>query len=119
MLAVGTDLIAIARIAESIDRFGDRFLNRVYTAGELADSGGRVESLAARFAAKEAAAKALGCGIGDVGWRDVEVVKDDKKKPSLRLHGPAASLAESLGFRESALSMSHEQGLAMATVVLT
>ena len=119
MLAVGTDLIAIARIAESIDRFGDRFLNRVYTERELSDSAGRVESLAARFAAKEAAAKALGCGIGDIGWRDVEVIRDDKKKPHLCLHGPAADLAATLGMSESAVSMSHEQGLAMATVVLT
>ena len=76
-LAVGTDLVEVRRIVALVERYGERFTRRVFTPGELADCGGRAESLAARWAAKEAAAKALGCGIGAVAWHDIEVVRTE------------------------------------------
>lgn len=116
-LATGADLISIARVAAAIQRHGDRFLRRVYTADELTACGGRIESLAARWAAKEAVAKALGTGIGDVGWREIEVLNDDCRCPSLRLHGAAAGLAAARGLTEWSISLTHEEGLAVAFVV--
>ena len=100
MLRTGVDLIEIDRIRHAIDRFGDRFLCRVYTAAELAQSCGRLESLAGKFAAKEAAAKALGTGIWrhGIGWTDIEVHKDPVSgAPSLALHNAASRRAALLG----------------------
>ncbi len=76
-LRTGVDLIEISRVEAVVQRYGQRFLNRVFSPQEQADSGGRAASLAARFAAKEAAAKALGCGIGLVGWLDIEIARAD------------------------------------------
>lgn len=117
MLTVGVDLVDIERIRQTVERFGDRFTSRVFTADELAAANGRPASLAARFAAKEAAAKALGWGIGQIAWRDIEVVSDDRGKPALRLHGPAGERARTLGIAELALSLAHERALAIAFVV--
>jgi len=110
-------LIEIARIEDAVTRFGERFLNRVYTAGELAHCAGRAPSLAARFAAKEAVAKALRTGVGDVEWREIEVVSDDRGRPQIVLHGQAQSLAERQGVHQLALSLSHTREYAIAFVV--
>jgi holo-[acyl-carrier protein] synthase len=123
-LSVGTDLVEVARVVRVIDRHGARFLQRVFTPAELAACGAgkpgavlRVESLAARWAAKEAAAKALGTGIGHVAWQEIEVLQDDAGCPSLRLHGRAAALAAERGLARWALSLAHDGGLALAFVV--
>lgn len=116
-LAVGTDLVEIARVAEMIARHGERFTGRVFTVGELADCAGRAESLAARWAAKEAVAKALGTGIGAVAFREIEVVLDAAGRPGLRLHGCAAALSAERGLSQWALSLAHDAGLALAFVV--
>jgi holo-[acyl-carrier protein] synthase len=117
MKAIGVDIIEIERIAYSIDRFGDRYLQRVYTPRELAYCNGRTTSLAARWAAKEATAKALGTGIGEVGWQEIEVVNAGSGRPALRLYGQAAELAEQLGISEFAVSLSHTKDYAVAFVV--
>jgi holo-[acyl-carrier protein] synthase len=116
-LAVGTDLVEIRRIAELLDRHGDRFTRRVFTPGELADCGGRAESLAARWAAKEAVAKALGTGIGAVAWQEIEVVRSKDGCPAVKLHSRAAALAADRGLTRWALSLAHDGGLALAFVV--
>ena len=117
MIAVGVDLIEISRIEIVVERYGDRFLERIYTKGELAYAAGRLSALAARWAAKEAAAKALGTGIGQVGFHELEVICDAQGKPELRLHGNAARLAARLNLRQFALSLSHTADYALAFVV--
>ena len=117
VIAVGVDLIEISRIETVVERYGARFLERVYTEGELAYAAGRLSALAARWAAKEAAAKALGTGIGQVAFRELEVVCDAQGKPELRLHGNAAQLAARLNLRQFALSLSHTADYALAFVV--
>jgi holo-[acyl-carrier protein] synthase len=118
----GIDLVEIDRIQQSLDRFGQRFLNRVYTHAELAyclRKRKAAESLAARFAAKEAGAKALGTGISrGVNWLEIEVVREQGGRPALRFHGRAAQIAAHLGVNRSALSLTHTSQLAMASVVL-
>ena len=116
-LATGIDLIEIQRLEASIARFGERFLQRVFTAGELAEVGSNAASLAARFAAKEAAAKALGCGIGVVGWREIEVRRGPACQPELHLHGCAADMAADLGLTAWNVSLSHNQTTAVAVVI--
>src|SRR5512143_3309328 len=116
-LATGVDLIEIERVESAIARHGEHFLNRVFTPGELKACQGRAESLAARFAAKEAVAKALGHGIGEVGWREIEVVGDENNAPMLRLHGEAKEKARARGFEVWALSLSHTRVYAAAFVV--
>lgn len=119
MLACGVDLILVARIEAAVARFGPRFLQRVYTLEEQRYCAGRGAALAVRWAAKEATAKALGCGIGDVEWREIEVVRDARGAPALRLHGAAAALAQTRGLSRWALSLSHDDGRAIAFVVAT
>lgn len=116
-LAVGTDLVQIDRLAALVQQYGERFTGRVFTSAELADCAGRAESLAARWAAKEAAAKALGVGIGQVAFRELEVVRGASGQPGLLLHGRAAALAADLGLSHWALSLAHDGGLALAFVV--
>ena len=122
VVGLGTDLAEIARVARSIDRFGDRFLERVYTPGEIAYCQSKrnfAESFAARFAAKEAGAKALGTGISHgVSWREFEVLRARSGKPSLVLHGRAAEIARQLGVVRSTLSLTHSRETAMAVVLL-
>ena len=122
IIGTGVDLVEIARIAHAMERYGARFLNRVYTSSEQAYCLRKrlaAESLAARFAAKEAAAKALGTGIGfGVNWREIEVVRAPSGKPSLRFHGRAAQIATHLGVTNSALSITHSEDLAQAFVIL-
>ncbi len=120
MLTAGIDLIEVERITGAIARFGERFLARVFTADELEYCRGRPLELAARFAAKEAASKALGVGVQHqegVCWREIEVVSDARGKPSLKLTGRAAQRAEELELRTIALSLSHTHQYAIALVV--
>lgn len=119
-LRTGVDLIEINRIRRAITRHGDRFLQRVFTAAELAQSCGRLESLAGKFAAKEATAKALGTGIWrhGIGWTDIEVHKDPESgAPSLVLHNAASHRAALLGHQSWSLSISHDRTHAVAFVV--
>ncbi len=118
MRAIGVDMVEIERIAGVIARKGDRFLRRVYTAQELAYCAGRIPSLAARWAAKEAVGKAFGTGIGDVAFREIEVVCDERGRPAIALHGEAARLARRLGWQHIALSLSHTRQHAIAFVVI-
>jgi len=118
-LAVGVDLVEIRRIAALVERHGERFIGRVFTPGEVADCGDRAESLAARWAAKEAVAKALGTGIGVMSWQEIEVLRGESGCPSVQLHGRAAALAAERGLTRWALSLAHDGGLALAFVVAT
>jgi holo-[acyl-carrier protein] synthase len=118
VLRVGADLLPCDRVARACDRWGERFLTRVLTLREIDECRGRIESYAARIAAKEATSKALGVGLMTrVGWRDIEVQRGPQGEPSLHLHGEAALLAEALGLSEWALSISHAGGQALAVVV--
>lgn len=120
MLCTGVDLIEIARIQHAIDRHGQRFLRRVFTSVELDYCHGRVESLAARFAAKEAVAKALGTGIwrNGIGWTDIEIASNRRTgAPHLILYRAAHLCADKLTITEWAISLSHDQEKAIAFVV--
>jgi holo-[acyl-carrier protein] synthase len=122
VLGLGTDLIEIVRIERSLARFGERFLARVYTPGEIAYCHARnktaAQSFAARFAAKEAAAKALGTGISrGVNWPEFEVHRLPGQRPTLHLHGRAAEIAARLGIRHLSLSLSHSRDHALAVVI--
>lgn len=116
-LATGVDLIEIQRIRDSLERHGERFTQRVFTENELELCGDSAASLAGRFAAKEAVAKALGTGIGDVRWREIEILRDDVRAPVLHLHGDAQKLAASLGLQTWSVSLSHTDTHAIAFVV--
>lgn len=116
-VAIGTDIIEIARIRRTLNDFGDRFLRRVYTEREREWYGSRVDELAARFAAKEATSKALGTGIVGIRWREMEVLPNRRGKPVLILHGQAAERARQLGLTEFSVSLTHSRTDAMAFVV--
>jgi holo-[acyl-carrier protein] synthase len=116
-LATGVDLIEISRIEEVIARHGKHYLERIYTPAELEQCGKRTESLAGRFAAKEAVAKALGCGIGDVTWKEIEILGDGQNAPRLTLHGAAKQKADELGLTTWSVSISHSQSHSVALVV--
>jgi holo-[acyl-carrier protein] synthase len=122
IIGSGIDLVEIKRIQRSIDRYGTRFLNRIYTAREQAyclRKRNAAESFAARFAAKEAGAKALGTGINHgVNWLEIEVVRERGARPMLQFYGRAAAFATHLGARRAALSITHTTDVAMASVVL-
>ncbi|MGC8838118.1 MAG: holo-ACP synthase [Anaerolineae bacterium] len=117
MLAVGVDVVEVARVERMVRRFGERFLARIYTEAERAHCRGEAQRLAARWAAKEAIAKALGTGVAGFRWTDLEVVADAEGRPAVRLHGAAGARARSLGLREWAVSLSHTEDLAVAFVV--
>ena len=116
-LVTGVDMIEIERIRAAIERHGPRFLTRVFTPQELYEVGEQPASLAARFAAKEAVSKALGSGIGLVGWQEIEVLRGSSREPLLRLHGMAQQLASQLGINRWSLSLSHTHEHAIAMVV--
>jgi holo-[acyl-carrier protein] synthase len=123
IVGTGIDMVEIERVARSIERYGTRFLQRVYTPGEIAycqrKRHNAAESFAARFAAKEAAAKALGTGIGfGVTWREIEVGREPAGRPLLLLHGRAAEIARAMGVAHSSLSITHTDSQAMALVIL-
>ncbi len=118
----GIDLIDTDRVARMIDEHGDHFLTRCFTAGERAYVAAhpkrRTEHLAGRFAAKEAVLKALGTGwSGGIAWTDVEVVRETKGPPQVRLHGEAAAVAEKLGVTQWWLSLSHIHSHAVASAI--
>jgi holo-[acyl-carrier protein] synthase len=119
MLRVGVDMIEVERIRQGIERHGERFLERFFTAQEREECHDVPLRLAARFAAKEAASKALGTGIGEVRWVDIEVCSDDNKRPYLVLHGAAARLAADLALHTWEVSLSHTHEYAIAFVVAT
>jgi holo-[acyl-carrier protein] synthase len=116
-LSVGVDLIETHRIARALERWGDRFLQYVYTPEELAYCRRHVPELAARFAAKEAVSKALGTGLRGVRWQEMEVLSDARGKPLVQLHGRAKKRAEELGLDQFAISLSHSRRYAIAFVV--
>lgn len=117
MLAIGVDMIENERVARSLKRFGTRFADRIFTAAEQTQCGGRIPSLAGRFAVKEAVAKALGTGIGDMNWTDIEVVNDARGKPELRLHNHALLMAEAQGLTNWSISLSHTETHAIGFAV--
>ena len=116
-LRTGVDLIEVARIEEVVSRHGRRYLERIYTRAELEQAEKQIESLAGRFAAKEAVAKALGTGIGEIGWKEIEILGDEQRAPTLKLHGAAASKAKELGLTEWSVSISHSLSHAVAIAV--
>jgi holo-[acyl-carrier protein] synthase len=116
-VAVGVDIIEIARIERALSDFGERFLQRVFTERERERYGSRISELAARFAAKEATSKALGTGIRGIRWREMEIVANARGKPVLILHGSAAERAEALGLVAFDVSLTHSRTEAMAFVV--
>ena len=116
-LACGIDLIEIERMSAAIQRHGDRLLDRIFTLVELAEMREDHASLAARYAAKEAVAKALGTGIGPVGWKEIEILRSPAGQPVLRLNGVAAQLATDLGLINWAISISHTRSHAIALAV--
>jgi holo-[acyl-carrier protein] synthase len=115
--AAGVDIIEIERVEKVLAKYGQRFLQRVYTPLEAAFCRGRVSELAARFAAKEAVMKALGTGARGVAWREIEVLPNHRGKPLVYLHGRARKRAERIGLEEIDISMSHSRELAVAFVV--
>jgi holo-[acyl-carrier protein] synthase len=122
IVGTGIDIAEVPRIRRAIERFGDRFLHRIFTAGEMryCDSkANRMERYAARFAAKEAAMKALGTGWNHgVRWRDCEVTRMPGGRPTIVFHGVAAEFAARLGVKNAALSISHTTEQAIAQVIL-
>lgn len=127
MLHNGVDIVEIERVVHAIDRWGERFLRRVFTEGERISCGGRAASLAARFAAKEAVAKLLGVGIRGLGagehaidalgWHDIEITRAPNGRPEVQLHARAAERAAMMGIGPIALSMSHSRDYAVASAV--
>lgn len=117
MLSTGVDIIEIERVRHAVARWGERFLQRVYTEAELAIWRDRLPELAVRFAGKEAISKALGTGLWGVSWREMEILADRRGKPLVYLHGRAAERAASLGLTQFAISLSHSREYAVAFVV--
>ncbi|MGC2332145.1 MAG: holo-ACP synthase [Candidatus Acidiferrales bacterium] len=121
IVGLGLDIAEIDRIEAAIVRHGASFLERLFTPSEVAyceKHKGRYERYAARFAAKEAAMKALGTGWGQgVRWRDIEVAREPSGKPTLRLEGVAAQIAERMGVKNISLSITHSGNLALAEVI--
>ena len=122
IIGIGVDLVECSRIQHSLDRFGERFLHRVFTDGEIAYSNSMkfpARHLAARFAAKEAISKAFGTGIGkSMGWRDIDVQKKQSGEPFLVLTGGAEALARERGITNALITLSHTDQHAVAMIVL-
>ena len=122
IVGVGTDLAEVERIHKSVERFGDRFLTRVFTARERAYAMSKAnwaERLAARFAAKEAGMKAIGTGLGrGVSWQHLEVANEPSGRPTLRLYGAAFEAANALGVKRISISLTHTKEIAFAVVIL-
>ena len=122
ILGIGSDLAEVSRIRRSIENYGDRFLQRIYTDGERAYASRKAnaaERFAARFAAKEAGMKAIGTGLRHgITWKDFEVANEPSGRPTLRLTGVAKQIAERLGAQRISLSLTHTAEMAFAVVVL-
>jgi holo-[acyl-carrier protein] synthase len=117
ILHTGVDLVEIDRLDQLDPGIRQRFLQRVFTPRELAECGCSSASLAGRFAVKEAVAKALGCGIGAIGWQSIEVQRGPQGEPLLLLHDKAETLAQSLGLTQWSISISHSRTHAVAMAV--
>ena len=117
MLTTGVDIIEISRIGSVVERFGERFLQRIYTPAEISYCRGRAANLAARFAAKEATMKALGTGVRGVGWKDIEIARRESGAPHILLHDRAHLRAQRLDIEGLSLSISHSREYAVAFVV--
>jgi holo-[acyl-carrier protein] synthase len=122
IVGTGIDIVEVPRVAATLERFGERFLKRVFTEAEIryCDSKlNRAERYAARFAAKEAGLKAIGTGLrGGISWRELEISREPGGRPSLAFHGKAAAYAARLGTRRTSLSLSHTAQHAIAQVIL-
>ena len=118
MINVGIDIIEIKRIQRVKSRYPIRFLNKIFTQGEIAYCRNRAPQLAARFAAKEAMMKALGTGIRGVGWKDVEVVRERGHAPKIKLSGRGKKVGENIGLKRTSLSISHSREYAVACVTI-
>lgn len=114
---LGIDIVRVSRIRDAIARWGPRFARRVLTDAEAAYVRDRAETMAGRWAAKEAVSKVLGLGVRGVGWRDIEIVRLPTGQPSVRLHGRARARAEQLGMGAVAVSISHEREFATAVAL--
>jgi holo-[acyl-carrier protein] synthase len=111
---LGIDIIKVERIRSALERFGTRFANRVLTESERRYVRDRPETMAGRWAAKEAVSKVLGLGVRGIGWRDIEIERMPTGQPAVRLHGRAAARAEQLGMERIAVSITHESDYAVA-----
>jgi holo-[acyl-carrier protein] synthase len=114
--SIGVDIIEIHRIQQAVEKWQDRFLQRIYTDRELQDCDRRWPSLAARFAAKEAVLKALGTSK-DIGWHDIEIRRNENDAPYICLHSNALTIAGQLGIRNFAISLSHSEKYAVAVSI--
>ncbi len=114
---IGIDIVEIARILTAMDRWGERFLHRVYTEPELRLCRKKPSRLAARFAGKEAVMKALGTGVRGISWREIEILAEPSGKPLVHLYGKAQNYAEGLGLDKLAISLSDSKEYAIAFVV--
>lgn len=125
MFTIGVDIVEVRRIAQAVDRWGGRFLRRVFTSAEITYCGDRMTSLAARWAAKEAVSKALGTGwapqrphaAGWIDWTEIEIVRQESGEPGIILHGKALARAQVLGLSSWSLSLSHTGDYAVAMVL--
>lgn len=117
ILRTGVDLVENERIGDAIQRHGGRFLNRIFTPAEQELSGGRLPSLAGRYAAKEAVSKAFQSGIGDMQWVEIEILQDARSAPRLVLHGQAAEIAAEQGLTTWSISISHTETHAVGMAV--
>lgn len=115
-LKTGIDLVEIERIRAAVERHGERFLSRIFTTQERTQTREVIASLAARFAAKEAVAKALGTGIGDIRWNDIEILRGENREPLLHLHGEAQRIAHQQSLTNWSVSLSHTREYAVAMV---
>ena len=119
MVQTGVDIIEIYRVQSVLDRYGQRFLKRIFTDSEITYCRGRAPNLAVRFAAKEATMKALGTGVRGVGWKDIEVTRHSSGAPGIQLSGRAKDRALLLDIKEISISLSHSREYAVAFVIAT
>lgn len=117
ILKTGIDMLEIERMHHMLERYGSRFLERIFTPAEIAEARGHADSLTVRFAAKEAVSKALGTGIGPVSWLDVETLHHPSGEPYLVLHDRAGTIARAMGLTAWAVSLSHSREYGIAVVV--
>lgn len=114
---IGIDIIEIERVEDTVSRWGERFLKRIYTQNEIELCGGKVSSLAVRFAGKEAVMKALNSGQDTILWREIEILNEPGGKPKVKLSGKALQLLDSMGLKDLEISLSHSRGNAIALVI--
>ncbi len=114
---VGIDIIEISRIKDILERFGERFLNRIYTGPEIKLYAHKANSLAARFAGKEAVMKLLGTGLRGLSWKDIEILSQDSGRPYVTLYGRARERANELRLGGISISLSHSKEYAIASVI--